>query len=82
MIVHQHELVRVAFREDPVEAPAMIELPAEMERWQQENAPEVQKVQAWMREEFTKWFAKGYAAVALRPGPENRAYLLAPWSDF
>src|SRR5438045_4184641 len=30
---------------DPVEAPAIIELPAEMERWQQENAPEIRKVQ-------------------------------------
>src|SRR5437016_1941157 len=42
---------------DPVEAPAIIELPAEMERWQQENAPEIRKVQARMREEFMKWFA-------------------------
>ena len=67
---------------DPVEAPAMIELPAEMERWQQENAPEVQKVQARMREEFTKWFAKRYAAVGLRTGRGNPAYFLAPWSDF
>jgi hypothetical protein len=39
-------------------------------------------VQARVREEFTKWFAKGYAAVALRTGPGNRAYLLVPWSDF
>ena len=66
---------------DPVEAPATIELPAEMERWQQENAPEIRSVQAQMREEFTKWFAKGYAAIGLRTGI-NRAYLLAPWSDF
>jgi predicted GNAT superfamily acetyltransferase len=67
---------------DPVEAPAIIELPSELEHWQRENAPEVKKVQARMREEFTKWFAKGYAAVALRTGAENRAYLLSPWSDF
>jgi predicted GNAT superfamily acetyltransferase len=67
---------------DPVEAPAMIELPAEMERWQQESAPEIQKVQARMREEFTKWFAKGYAAVGLRTGRGNPAYFLVPWSDF
>lgn len=67
---------------DPVEAPATVELPAELERWQQENAPEIQKVQARMREEFTKWFAKGYAAVGLRRGKGNPAYCLAPWSDF
>jgi predicted GNAT superfamily acetyltransferase len=67
---------------DPVEAPAVIELPAELERWQQENAPEVKKLQALMREEFTKWFTRGYAAVGLRTGPGSRAYLLTPWSDF
>lgn len=67
---------------EPGEAPATIELPAELERWQEENSPEIQKVQARMREEFTKWFAKGYAAVALRSGQGNRAYCLSPWSDF
>lgn len=67
---------------EPVEAPAMIELPRELERWQRENAPEIEKVQARLREEFTRWFARGYAAVALRSGPGNRAYGLIPWSDF
>jgi len=67
---------------DPGEAAATMELPAELERWQQENAPEIQNVQARMREEFTKWFAKGYAAVGLRTGKGDPAYLLAPWSDF
>jgi len=67
---------------DPGEAAATMELPTELERWQQENAPEIQNVQARMREEFTKWFAKGYAAVGLRTGKGDPAYLLAPWSDF
>jgi predicted GNAT superfamily acetyltransferase len=67
---------------DPIEAPAVIELSADLERWQREGSPEVGKVQARLREEFSKWFAKGYAAVALRTGPGNRAYLLTPWSDF
>ena len=67
---------------DPVDAPAMIELPAELERWQREDSPQVAAVQARVREEFTEWFAKGYAAVALRTGPGNNAYLLVPWSDF
>lgn len=67
---------------DPGEAPATIELPAELERWQQENAPEIRTVQAQMREEFTKWFSKGYAAIGLRTGKGHPAYRLAPWSDF
>jgi predicted GNAT superfamily acetyltransferase len=66
----------------PVEAPAIIEMPAELERWQREESLEVGKVQARVREEFTKCFAKGYAAVGLRTSPGKRAYLLAPWSDF
>lgn len=67
---------------DPVEAPAIIELPAELETWQREDSAKVGEVQARLRNEFTKWFAKGYAAVALRTAPGNRAYLLTPWSDF
>jgi len=67
---------------DPLDAAATIELPAELERWQREDSPQVAAVQARVREEFTRWFAKGYAAVALRTGPGNSAYLLAPWSDF
>jgi predicted GNAT superfamily acetyltransferase len=67
---------------DPTDAPATIELPAELEQLQRENSPRVANVQARVREEFTKWFAKGYAAVALRTAPGNRAYLLTPWSDF
>jgi predicted GNAT superfamily acetyltransferase len=67
---------------DPTEAPAAIELPAELERWQSENSAEVKKVQAKMREEFARWLHKGYAAIALRKGPVNPAYLLVPWSDF
>ncbi len=67
---------------DPLDAAATIELPAELERWQREDSPQVAAVQARVREEFTRWFAKGYAAVALRSGPGNSAYLLAPWSDF
>jgi len=67
---------------DPGEAAASIELPAELERWQRENSSHVGTVQARLREEFTRWFAKGYAAIAFRRAPGNRAYLLAPWSDF
>ncbi len=67
---------------DPAEAAATIELPDELENWQSENSPQVGEVQAHLRREFTKWFAKGYAAVGLRIKSGERAYLLAPWSDF
>jgi predicted GNAT superfamily acetyltransferase len=67
---------------DPVEAPAVIELPPDLERWQHEGSSEVGRVQTRLREEFTKWFARGYAAVALRTAAASRAYLLTPWSDF
>ena len=67
---------------EPAEAPAIIEIPAELVRWQLEDSPEVGRVQAHVREEFKKWFAKGYAAVGLRTTPGNRAYVLTPWSDF
>jgi predicted GNAT superfamily acetyltransferase len=67
---------------DPSDAPAIIELPAELEHWQREGSSQVSAVQARVREEFTRWFAKGYAAVAFRSAPGNRAYLLTPWSDF
>jgi predicted GNAT superfamily acetyltransferase len=71
------ELVR-----EPAEAPAAIEMPAELERWQREDSPEVGKVQARIQGEFMSWFARGYAAVGLRNVSGNRAYLLTPWSDF
>ena len=67
---------------DPVEAPAAIEVPAELERWQEEDSPKVGELQSCVREEFRKWFAKGYAAIALRTAVGSRAYLLSPWSDF
>ncbi len=67
---------------DPAETPAAIALPAELERWQREDSPQVGAVQARVREEFTRWFARGYAVIAFRTAPGNRAYLLAPWSDF
>jgi predicted GNAT superfamily acetyltransferase len=62
-------------------APAMIEVPAEGELLKQ-DAKRTQEVQARLREEFTKWFARGYAAVGVRREGRGAAYLLAPWSDF
>lgn len=35
-----------------------------------------------LRAEFTKYFQRGYAAVAVRADAAAPAYLLCPWSDF
>ena len=64
------------------EAPAVIELPAGLEQWKEQNCAQAQSVQARIRKEFTDWFGRGYAAIAVRRKPETTAYLLAPWSDF
>jgi predicted GNAT superfamily acetyltransferase len=61
---------------------ARIELPAELERWKTSDTAEVAKVQTRIREEFTGWFARGYAAVGVRKTAAGSEYLLAPWSDF
>ncbi|MGC2530948.1 MAG: hypothetical protein WA639_24650 [Candidatus Acidiferrum sp.] len=66
----------------PEEAPATIELPAELDRWKQSDNSEVARVQMRIREEFAAWFARGYAAVGVRKSEAGAAYLLAPWSDF
>ena len=63
-------------------APAEIALPAELVRWQQSDSEQVKLVQDRIRAEFTHWFARGYAATAMRETPAGAAYLLAPWSDF
>jgi len=67
---------------EPDATPATIELPAKLDTWKQSDAAQLAKVQARIREEFTSWFARGYAAVGVRKLPTNVTYLLAPWSDF
>ena len=68
---------------EPTEAAVAIELPAELDRWKTEGSSEVKKVQQRVRDEFARWFARGYAAVGVRAAPSGAAaYLLAPWSDF
>jgi predicted GNAT superfamily acetyltransferase len=68
---------------EPTEAPVAIELPAELEQWKAEGSSEINKVQQRVRDEFVRWFARGYAAVGVRTAPAGAAaYLLAPWSDF
>src|SRR2546429_1725157 len=44
---------------DPAEAPAVIELPAVLERWQREDSPQVGAVQKRLREEVAEWCCNG-----------------------
>jgi predicted GNAT superfamily acetyltransferase len=67
---------------DPVEAPAKIRLPAELEKWKKTSDARLGEVQARMREEFLGWFAKGYAVTGVRFAAGGVEYCLAPWSDF
>lgn len=67
---------------EPDSTPATIELPAELDAWKQSDTSQVAKVQARIREEFTSWFARGYAAVGVKKSSTGTAYLLAPWSDY
>lgn len=67
---------------DPREEPAVVELPAELERWKKEGSEQLTGAQAKAREGFLKWFAKGYAAVSMRSSAAGSAYVLTPWSDF
>src|SRR5277367_6856804 len=62
---------------EPAEAPATIELPAELDRWKQNDTAQVAKVQAHIREEFMALFARGYAAIGMRRTATGTAYLLA-----
>jgi predicted GNAT superfamily acetyltransferase len=66
---------------EPAPAPAAIELPSELEQWKLSDPEQVRRVQQRVREEFTNWFARGYAAIGTRQTPAGTAYLLAPWSD-
>jgi predicted GNAT superfamily acetyltransferase len=40
------------------------------------------EVQSRIRQEFTAWFAKGYAVLGVRSTRSGVDYCLAPWSDF
>jgi hypothetical protein len=53
-----------------------------LEQWKQSDPTQVGTVQARVREEFGKWFARGYAAIGFRATKVASAYLLAPWSEF
>jgi len=66
----------------PYEAPATIHLPAELDHWKSDDTQRLINLQSQLRAEFTKWFSKGYAVIALRRSPSGSDYFLSPWSDF
>jgi predicted GNAT superfamily acetyltransferase len=67
--------------EEPKDASAAIELPSTLEEWKQHDCAKLRSVQARICKEFTDWFARGYAAVAVQKRASGTAYILAPWSD-
>ena len=67
---------------EPTESAATIHLPAELEQWKSADLPRVAELQTRIRNEFQHWFAKGYAATAVRLTLSGTDYHLSPWSDF
>jgi predicted GNAT superfamily acetyltransferase len=67
---------------DPTDSPATVHLPDELEQWKSADLPRVAELQARIRNEFQHWFAKGYAATAVRFTLAGADYHLVPWSDF
>jgi len=72
----------------PVQIPecaAVIEMPGSSADGPSVSTPrsseQVAKIQERLRNEFTKYFQRNYAAIAVRR-EGVRAYLLTPWSDF
>lgn len=62
--------------------PVSIEIPAAvLELRSDEAGRELQAVQCRLRKEFTDWFARGYAAVAVQKTAAGVAYLLASPND-
>jgi predicted GNAT superfamily acetyltransferase len=45
-------------------------------------AGQLNELQSRLRQEFTRWFNKGYAVTSLRRTPSSVGYCLSPYSDF
>lgn len=59
-----------------------IDIPSSLDDWKAGDLPQVQKLQAAIRSNFTEEFARGYAALSVSRTPAGSAYQLAPWSQF
>ena len=73
----------------PVQIPepcAVIEMPAALGDGPSlipgQSPKQLAEIQERLRNEFTKYFQRIYAAVAVRRDASARGYLLCPWSDF
>jgi predicted GNAT superfamily acetyltransferase len=66
----------------PSDAPATIHVPGEIDHWKSNDTQRLINLQSQLRDEFTNWFSKGYAATSLNRSPSASTYLLQPWSDF
>jgi predicted GNAT superfamily acetyltransferase len=60
---------------------ATIIVPADLPRLRRDAPAEVLRIQTEVREQFQRWFAKGYAATALESTPEGGKYILEPWEQ-
>jgi predicted GNAT superfamily acetyltransferase len=58
-----------------------IEVPLALRRGQPVDPGLAGSLQPAMRDAFTKWFHRSYAAVAVRQTEESGAYVLVPWPD-
>jgi predicted GNAT superfamily acetyltransferase len=58
-----------------VEIPVNLQMP-------QELSSATASALSLLRDEFSKYFHRAYAVVALRTAPGSPAYVLCPWSDF
>src|SRR2546421_11766883 len=64
------------------EAPATVEIPPELDQKKESCTEQVQRLQSRIRKEFTGWFNRGYAAIAVQKNTAANAYVLAPWSEY
>jgi predicted GNAT superfamily acetyltransferase len=68
------------------ESCAVIDMPAALDNGPSktpcQSSKQVAEIQERLRNEFTKYFQRQYAAVAVRRDAEARGYVLCPWSDF
>jgi predicted GNAT superfamily acetyltransferase len=60
----------------------LIELKEASNQRKQSDAVKLETAQSRLRKEFMDYFARGYAAIAVRKTASGSAYVLAPWSDF
>ncbi len=58
---------------------ARIHVPAKVAAFKSSDLDEIARIQAEIREEFQRWFGRGYAATAVERNAEGGNYVLEPW---